>query len=98
MAKKAKKRKLTQAHKDAISASHAKRRKEKASSRAASVSASAGGPTQRRRRVLKNGRAPEGVHVLRRNGNGKDLIECNADEVLKALRVFRRIEEMVCTS
>jgi hypothetical protein len=95
MATEAKKRKLTQEHKDKISAAHTKRRKTKAAQRANHAKPGPQKPA-RRRRAVKNGRAPEGIHVLRRNGGGKDLVECNANEVMEAVRILRKIKELVC--
>ncbi len=90
MAKKAKK--MSEARRKALVAGQQRRRERER--------AEAGGtpaPSRKRaKRVMKNGRAPEGVHVLRRNGNGRDLIECNADEVLQALRDVRAARKIFC--
>lgn len=85
---------MSQAQKDAISRA-AKRRKTKTVQRANHAKPSPKKPT-RVTRVVKNGRAPEGIHVLRRNGNGRDLVECDVNEVLEAVRILRKIKEMVC--
>jgi len=100
-AKKTKKRTLSKEHRAKISAAatqrHAKRRSTAAAQRANFAKPGPQKPA-RKTRVLKNGRAPEGVHVLRRNGNGRDLIECNADEVLQALRDVRAARKIFCSA
>lgn len=90
MARKAKKRPLTKEHRAKLSAAatrrHAGRRGKAPRSEPARVA----------KKRLKNGRAPDGTHVLRRNGKGQDIIECDANEVLEALRVMRKIKQMIC--
>jgi hypothetical protein len=95
MAEKPKKRKLTPEHKAKISAAATRRH---AKNRSATLEKATKGVVKKRRKTMRNGRAPAGVHVLRRNSDGRDLVECNAGEVLEALRIVRKIKEMVGSS
>lgn len=89
MAKKT--RKLTAAHKKALSEGQRRRRK-----RERTEADKASTTPRKHARVLKNARAPDGVHVLSRIGGGKDIVQCNAVELMEALRVLRKIKQMVC--
>jgi hypothetical protein len=79
-------RRLSRAHKDAISKTQKanwKRRRALKSGGGAPLSEA---PTRRRARLLV---MPHGITVLRRNGGGHDIIEGNAEEIREAVRLLR---------
>jgi hypothetical protein len=89
MAKKAKKvtSKLSKEHREKISASmklrHAQQRSRAAASR------------DEVKRMRKKSRSPGGIRVLTRNGNGKDIIQADADEVILAVRAMKEIRKFL---